>query len=290
MKTGLVMEGGALRGVFTAGVTDELMEHGVDFDGAIGVSAGAIFGTNVKSRQIGRCIRFNVNYCRDPRYVSLRSFLKTGDFFGGEFCFYTLTYDLDPFDVEAFSSNPMEFYSVCTDVNTGKPVYYKCEKGDPEIDMPWIRASATMPLLAQIVEIDGGKYLDGGISDSLPLKYMESLGYKKNVVIRTKPKDYRMERPWYIGMAKWRYRKYPELVKAIENRYKIYNETVEYIARREDDGDVFVFQPDEELVSGILEHNPKKLLISYNHGREVVKQRWDEFVSWENSSKAKGKV
>ena len=280
MKLGLVMEGGALKGVFSAGVTDELMERGINFDGAIGVSAGAIFGTNVKSRQIGRCIRYNMHYCRDPRYVSLRSFLKTGDLFGGEFCFYTLTYELDPFDVETFACNPMEFYSVCTDVLTGKPIYYKCEKGDPKIDMPWIRASATMPLLARIVEIDGGKYLDGGISDSIPIKHMEELGYNKNVVVRTKPREYRMEKPWYIGMIRHKYRKYPQFVKAMENRYIMYNETLEYIAQREKSGAAFVFQPDEELVVGLAEHNPQKLMNSYEHGREVVCRQWDSFREW----------
>lgn len=280
MKTGLVMEGGALKGVFSAGVTDELMERGISFDGAVGVSAGAIFGTNVKSRQIGRCIRYNVNYCKDPRYVSMRSLLKTGNLFGGEFCFYTLTYELDPFDVEAFKNNPMEFYSVCTDICTGKPVYYKCENGDPEIDMPWIQASSAMPLLARIVEINGGKYLDGGISDSIPLKYMENLGYKRNVVIRTKPKQYIMEPPWYIGMIKHKYRKYPQLVKAMEFRPAMYNDTVTYIAQREKQGDVYVFQPDQELVAGLAEHNPRKLIASYEHGREIVRRQWDAFRQW----------
>lgn len=280
MKIGLVMEGGALKGVFSAGVTDELMERGIEFDGAIGVSAGAIFGTNVKSRQIGRCIRYHLDYCRDPRYLSLRSLLKTGDLFGGEFCFYTLTYDLDPFDMEAFAKNPMEFYSVCTDVMTGKPVYHKCEKGDPDIDMPWIRASATMPLLAKIVEINGGKYLDGGISDSIPLRYMEGLGYQKNVVVRTKPADYRMEQPWYIKMARHKYRKYPQFVKAMEGRHLMYNRTVEYIAQKQKAGSAFVFQPDEELPARLAEHNPQKLMETYRYGREIVVRQWGLFQKW----------
>ena len=283
MKTGLVMEGGALKGVFSAGVADEFMERGVNFDGAAGVSAGAIFGTNVKSRQIGRCIRYNIKYCKDPRYVSLRSFFKTGGLFGGEFCFYTLTYELDPFDVEAFRNNPMEFYSVSTDVLTGKPVYYKSETGDPETDMPWIQASAAMPLLARTMEIDGGKYLDGGISDPIPLRYMESLGYGKNVVIRTRPGDYRMGPPWYMGMIRHKYRKYPALVKAMEDRHIVYNETVEYIGRREKAGKVYVFQPDRELAVRMAEHDPKKLMASYEHGREVAGRQWEKFKKWMDS-------
>lgn len=281
-KLGLVMEGGALRGVFTAGVTDELMERKVDFNCAVGVSAGAIFGTNVKSHQVGRCIRFNMNYCRDPRYVSVRSFLKTGDFFGGEFCFYTLTYDLDPFDMEAFAADPMEFYSVCTDIKTGKPVYHKCEKGDPDGDMPWIRASATMPLLARTVQIEDGLYLDGGIADSIPLKYIESLGYEKNVVIRTKPSSFQMRPAGYLNLIKLKYRKYPAFIQAVKNRHIMYNKTIEYLSEQERKEKTFVFQPESELTSGIAEHNPDKLLVSYNHGREVVRKQWDAFVAWKN--------
>ena len=126
MKTGLVLEGGAMRGLFSAGVMDVLMEHQITFDGAIGVSAGAAFGCNYKSRQPGRVIRYNTMYAKDPRYCSLRSFLRTGDLFRADFCYHELPKKLDVFDAEAFQQNPMEFYVVCTDIQTGKAVYRKC--------------------------------------------------------------------------------------------------------------------------------------------------------------------
>ena len=169
MKTGLVMEGGALRGLFTAGVIDVLMENGITFDGAIGVSAGATFGCNIKSGQIGRAIRYNVKLCKDRRYFSFWSLILTGNLFGKNFCYHKIPEKIDPFDNDAFEKNPMEFYLVCTDVETGKPVYKKCDRLDGG-NLEWVRASASLPLVSEIVEIDGMKLQDGGISDSIPLK------------------------------------------------------------------------------------------------------------------------
>ncbi|MFR2189268.1 MAG: patatin family protein, partial [Blautia sp.] len=186
MKTGLIMEGGAMRGMFTAGVIDVLMEAGVCFDGAIGVSAGAVFGCNYKSRQIGRVIRYNKAYCQDPRYVSFRSLLRTGDIYGEEFCYHELPDRLDPFDVKTYEENPMDFYVVCTDVETGKPVYHNCLKGDAE-DIQWMRASASMPALSRFVNLDGHMLSDGGTADSIPVRFFESIGYERNVVILTQP-------------------------------------------------------------------------------------------------------
>ena len=189
MKTGLIMEGGAMRGMFTAGVIDVLMEAGVCFDGAIGVSAGAVFGCNYKSRQIGRVIRYNKTYCQDPRYVSFRSLLRTGDIYGEEFCYHELPDRLDPFDVKTYEENPMDFYVVCTDVETGKPVYHNCLKGDAE-DIQWMRASASMPALSRFVNLDGHMLSDGGTADSIPVRFFESIGYERNVVILTQPEGY----------------------------------------------------------------------------------------------------
>ena len=182
MKTGLVMEGGAMRGMFTMGVIDIMMEHGITYDGGIGVSAGAAFGCNYKSGQIGRVIRYNKAYCRDKRFSSIRSWVKTGNLFGVDFCYHELPEKLDPFDNDAYVANPMDFYVVCTDVMTGKPVYHRCDTGIGE-NVDWMRASASIPLFAEIVEIDGYKLLDGGIGDAVPLAYFESIGYEKNVSI-----------------------------------------------------------------------------------------------------------
>ena len=189
-RRGLVLEGGAMRGLFTAGVLDVLMESGIRFDGAIGVSAGACFGCNYKSGQIGRVIRYNKRFARDPRYCSFRSLLLTGDLFSADFCYRELPLELDAFDAAAFEANPMEFHVVATDCATGRPVYRRLDKAD-EIAFRWIQASASMPLVSRPVAIDGGEYQDGGLSDGIPLRYFESIGYERNLVVTTRPHGYR---------------------------------------------------------------------------------------------------
>ena len=190
MKTGLIMEGGAMRGMFTCGVIDVFLEQGIAYDGAAGISAGASLGCNFKSRQIGRPIRYNKKYSKDPRYCGVRSLLKTGDLFGVEFCYHEIPEKLDPFDAEAFEKNPMAFYVGATDVETGKTVFHKCSDGGA-VDIEWLRASSSMPLVSRPVTI--GKYtlLDGGISCPVPFRFMEKKGYDRNVIILTQPKGYR---------------------------------------------------------------------------------------------------
>ena len=190
MKTGLVLEGGAMRGMYTAGVLDVMLEQQVQVDAVVGVSAGAVFGCNYKSRQIGRTIRYNKAYCRDPRYMSIRSLIKTGDLFGEEFCYHELPERLDPFDLETFESNPVEFYVAATDVHTGKPVYHKCTDGKEE-DLQWMRASASMPVVSRVVSVGGYELLDGGISDSIPVNWFRSQGYEKSIVVLTRAEGYR---------------------------------------------------------------------------------------------------
>ena len=189
MRTGLVLEGGAMRGMFTAGVMDVMMEQGLRYDSAIGVSAGAAFGVNYKSGQIGRVLRYNVRFCRDRRYCGLGSYLKTGDLYSTSFCYGEVPLRLDPFDFDAYAKNPMRFYVVCTDVHTGEAVYHEYT-GYADHGFDWIRASASLPLAANIVRIDGRELLDGGMVDSIPLRYMESLGCRRNVVILTQPRGY----------------------------------------------------------------------------------------------------
>ena len=264
-KYGLIMEGGAMRGMFTAGVMDVLMENEIHFDGAIGVSAGAAFGCNFKSNQIGRVIRYNKNYCKDPRFCSIRSLIKTGDLYGAEFCYTTIPYELDLFDCEAYLNNPMDFYVVCTDVETGKPVYRKCITGRDE-DLIWIRASASMPIASRVVEATGYKLLDGGISDSIPLEYFESLGYNKNVIILTQPKGYIKKPSKALPLIKMSLKEYPNVYKTMENRHNDYNETIKFIEEKEKSGDVLVIRPPEKLPVGRVEHNPDKLQIAYDIG------------------------
>ena len=162
MKTGLILDGGAMRGMFTAGVLDVLMEQGITVDGMVGVSAGAVFGCNYKSHQIGRTIRYNTTYCNDKRYASFRNLLRTGNLYSEDFCYHEVPEKLDPFDDKAFRESPMDYFVVCTDVRTGDPIYYKCRTGDAE-DVRWMEASASMPLAAKIVKIGHYGLLDGGV-------------------------------------------------------------------------------------------------------------------------------
>lgn len=268
MKSGLVLEGGAMRGLFSAGVCDVMMEHHVKFDGMIGVSAGAAFGCNYKSHQPGRVLRYNLKYCNDPRYCSLRSLLKTGDLFGADFCYHEMPERLDIFDVKTFEASPMEFYVVCSDVETGKPVYHRCDKVTYDM-LEWMRASASLPLVSRIVEVDGYKLLDGGICDSIPLRQFETMGYDRNVVVLTQPKGYQKEPNKMVPLLRTVLKKYPRIIEAIARRHEMYNETLAYIEGREADGDVFVLRPEGKLPIKRVEHDPKVLQEVYDRGRAV---------------------
>lgn len=281
---GLVLEGGAMRGMFTAGVTDVMMENDIIFDGAVGVSAGAAFGCNYKSKQPGRVIRYNTAYCRDWRYCSLRSLLKTGDLYGEQFCYYEIPEKLDIFDVEAYRANPMDFYVVCTDVETGEPVYRLLPNGSGE-DLQWMRASASMPMVSRIVELDGKKLLDGGISDSIPLKFFEGLGYDRNVVVLTRPADYVKEKNKFLPVLKLTMRKYPNFIKAVADRHLRYNRTLEYIREREHEGDIFVIRPDGPLNIGSAEHDPAELKRVYKLGRDVAERVLPQLIEFVGASK-----
>lgn len=267
-RIGLVLEGGSMRGLFTAGVLDVLMEHGVRFDGAVGVSAGACFGCNIKSHQIGRVIRYNLRFCRDPRYAGLRSFLRTGDVYGAKFCYETIPLELDPFDTAAFAADPMHFEVVCTDVTTGQPVYHTLESGDAQ-DLVWMRASASMPLVSRVVHADGYGLLDGGIADPVPLRHFEESGYARNVVILTQPAGYVKQPARVLPLFRIFLRKYPAIIDAMATRHERYNAQRAYIAQREAAGAALVIRPEHPLVSGAVEHDPERLKAIYAHGREV---------------------
>ena len=266
MKTGLVMEGGAMRGLFTAGVIDVFMENGIEFGGGIGVSAGAAFGGNYKSKQIGRVLRYNVRFAKDPRMCSFRNLIFTGDLYGAKFCYDTLPNELDVMDREAFVTNPMKFYIVATDAKSGEPVYQELEDLAP-VDMDWMRASASMPVVSRAVKINGHEYLDGGISDSIPLKAFEEMGYEKNVVILTRPWGYRKTPQKAMGFMKAMLRKYPGVSKALSVRHTVYNETLDYIEERRKAGAAYVICPPQALHIGKIEHNPEVLRSVYYQGR-----------------------
>ena len=272
MKKGLIMEGGAMRGMFTAGVIDVMMEHGIDFDGAIGVSAGAAFGCNYKSKQIGRVIRYNTRFCQDKRYGGFRVLLKEGNFYSKQFCYEEVPMKHDIFDFDTYESNPMEFFVVATDVDTGKAEYHiLADRHDHGFE--WIRASASMPLVSQMVEIDGRRYLDGALADSIPVQYFESIGYDRNVVILTQPMGFRKKPDSMLPLMKLHYRKFPKLVEAITTRHEQYNATLDHIAHREAAGELLVIRPAEKLPIGRTEKDPGKLRQVYVIGRQTAEAR-----------------
>lgn len=272
LKTGLVMEGGAMRGMFTAGVLDVMMENGIEFDGAMGVSAGAVFGCNFKSGQIGRSIRYNLRFCDDPRYCSLESLIKTGDLYGVQFCYDEIPNKLDPFDSEAFKANPMPFYAVCTNVETGKAIHKRLDNGDAK-DMEYFRASASMPIVSRIVEVDGYKLLDGGITDSIPLKSMERRGYPRNVVILTQPAEYVKKKSSMVPLVRATMRQYPYVAKAMAVRHIRYNKQAEYVREQELAGNAFVIRPPYDLGISRTENDPAELRRVYDLGRSEMEYR-----------------
>ena len=268
VKCGLVLEGGAMRGLWTAGVTDVMMEHDIWPDGLIGVSAGAAFGCNYKSRQIGRAIRYNTRFARDSRYSGLKSWLTSGNYYNAEFGYHTMPKELDVFDNDAFNQNPMAFYVVCTDVLTGKAVYQQLTEAN-EDTYDWIRASASMPLASKVVEVQGRVLLDGGVADSIPLEYFESIGYQKNVVILTQPAGYQKEHLKLMPLMRMALRHYPNMIKAMDQRHVMYNRQLEYVAQAEREGRCLVIRPEEKIPIGHISHDARQMQLVYEQGRAV---------------------
>ena len=275
MKKGLIMEGGAMRGMFTAGIIDVMMEQGITFDGAIGVSAGAAFGCNYKSRQIGRVIRYNTRFSRDKRYGGFHVLLKEGNFYSKHFCYEEIPLKYDVFDYDTYESNPMEFYAVCTDVDTGKAEYHKHESRHDH-GLEWIRASASMPLVSEMVKIGDRKFLDGALADSIPVRFFESIGYDRNIVILTQPLGFQKKPDSLLPLMKLWYRKYPDLVRSMTTRHTQYNASLDYIARKEAAGQLLVIRPGEKLPISRTEKDPEKLRQVYEIGRRTAEARMAE--------------
>ena len=278
MKTALIMEGGAMRGMFTCGVMDVLMENSITFDGAAGISAGAVFGCNFKSGQIGRPIRYNKKYCRDPRYCSVRSLFRTGDLYGADFCYRELPDVLDPFDRDAFAGNLMAFYTGATDVETGECVFHLCTDGGGT-DMLWFRASASMPIVSRPVRIGDRCYLDGGIADAVPYAYMQEQGYDRNVIILTQPKGYRKKQET-ASVMKLLLRRFPKIREAMERRHEMYNRQMDELDRMETEKTALIIRPPEDLRIGHIEKNPDELERVYRIGRKEAEKRLPEIRQW----------
>lgn len=271
VKTGLVLEGGAMRGLFTAGVIDVMMEHGLEFEGMIGVSAGSNFGCNYKSCQPGRVLRYNLKYAPDPRYMGLRSLLTTGNLVNAEFAYGTVPLQLDLFDTKRFEENPMEFYLVTTDVATARPVYYRMDRVDHD-SLEWLRASASMPAVTRPVRVDDGRLmLDGGISDSIPLAYFRSIGYERNVVVLTQPRDY-FKKPAPAWLWRLLLPRHRAIADAMARRHEMYNAQLRLVSEGERAGDTFVIAPEKVLPIGRVSTDRARMTEVYEIGRrEAVK-------------------
>lgn len=275
MKTGLVLEGGAMRGLFTAGVIDVLMENNIKFNGAIGVSAGAAFGCNYKSGQIGRVIRYSKRFANNKKYASLWSLLTTGDYFGAEYAYHFIPNKLDIVDFETFRNNPMEFWAVATNVGSGKAVYRQLNTLDYE-ELEFVRASASMPLVSNIVKLNGQRLLDGGVADSIPLAFFQKQGYQRNVVVLTQPKGYRKQPNKLMPLMHLQLHRHPKMLKALAERHIMYNKEVDLVLQEKRKGNVFVLQPQIKLTIGHTSHNPKKMQETYEHGRKVATEELEK--------------
>lgn len=269
-KTCLVLEGGAMRGMYTAGVLDILMQNNIKFDAIIGVSAGALFGINYKSNQKGRAYRYNMQYINDKEYIGLYSYLTTGNIMNKSFCFDKLVNELDKFDYQAFKNNKTKFYVVVTNLLTGTPEYQELTDLNDQNQMEYLRASGSMQYVSKPVKINNNYYLDGATGDSIPIKYMEKLGFNKIIVVGTRPEGY--QKQYKPQPSKIFYKKYPKFIKALSNRPSMYNETIKYIEKKANNHEIIFIRPSQDLKVKRIEKNKKKLSSLYTLGQNNTKE------------------
>ena len=262
-KTALILEGGAMRGLYSAGVIDVFMENNINVDVVYGVSAGALFGLNYKSRQIGRALRYNLKYAHDKNYMGLYSLITTGDVMNRDFCFNKLVYELDKLDFVTYKNTPIDFYAVVTNLQTGKPEYIKID--DAEKDMEYFRASGSMPFVSKPVEINGNLYLDGAMGDAVPFKKALEANYEKIIVVLTKPAGHNRKKESHLPY-KFFYRNFPNFVKTANNSYKQYNETMDLIEKYEAEEKIIVLRPSKLIKMKRVEKNKNKLQAIYDLG------------------------
>lgn len=272
MKVGLLLEGGAMRGLYTVGCLDVLMENDIKVDGIVGVSAGALFGINFKSRQIQRGLRYNKKYAKNKNYMGFYSYLTTGNIMNKEFCFNKLINALDPIDYETFENSKEDFWAVVTNMETGKPEYIKIDDLKQEEQIEYLRASGSMPFVSKPVCINGRKYLDGGISDSIPIDKIMNMGYDKIIVIQTRPEGYRKKKS-NQALTKIYYKKYPNLVKTIGNRYLKYNQQLDKVSKLEEQNKIFVIKPSRKIDIKRIEKNTDIIQEMYDLGVSDMKEK-----------------
>lgn len=277
MKTCLVLEGGALRGIYTMGVLDTFLDENIEVDCVIGVSAGTLFGINYVSKQPRRVLNYNLEYVGNKDYMSLKSFIKTGNIINEKFCFHDLPDKLYPFDYDTFDKSKTKFYSVVTNIETGLPEYIEITDSRKQINV--MRASGAMPIISEIVEINGNKYLDGGIGDSIPVQKAIDMGYDKIIVIPTRPIDYR-KRKTNMFLYKLKYKKYKNFLNALKNRYIMYNNEVEEIIKLEKNNKIFVIRPSKHINIKHMESNKDKIQAMYDLGVYDIKNKLNDLKKY----------
>ena len=281
MKVGLLLEGGAMRGMYTVGALDCLMNNNIKVDGIVGVSAGALFGINYKSKQPGRALRYNLKYCKKKNYMGFYSLITTGDIMNKKFCFDKLIHELDPIDYDTFKNSPEDFWAVVTNMETGKAEYIKVDDLTKQEQVEALRASGSMPFVSKPVEINGNKYLDGGTADSIPIDKIMELGYDKIIVILTRTAGYRKEKG-NTTLAKLKYKKYPNFIKTIEDRYLMYNDELDKISKLEKDNKIFVVRPSRKVNIKRIEKNSKIIQEMYDLGVEDMEKSIEKLKEYIN--------
>ena len=281
MKTMLLLEGGGMRGMYTAGVMDIMLEQGIKVDAIMGVSAGALFGINYKTRQAGRVIRYNKRFAGDKRYMGIHSLITTGNIMNEKFCFDDVPNELDPADYETFKNSPEEFYAVVTNVNTGRPEYIRLTDLGEKEQMEYLRASGSLPFVSRPVKIAGQLYLDGGIADSVPVEKALSMGYDRVIVVLTRPEGSRKKRGKDLP-AKMLYSRYPAFVKTNNDRWKKYNAQLGVVELLEQEGRIFVVRPSETIKISRLEKDPEVLQAMYDLGVKDAKTRLEDMIQYLN--------
>ena len=275
---GLILEGGGMRGVYTAGILDFFLDKEIEFKEIYGVSAGSCHACSYLSKQRGRAFDVNVQYLDDPQYCSVRSLVKTGNLFGAEMLYHTIPDKLNQYDYDTFMKYQGKFYAVLTNCVTGEPVYYPVREMHKDISA--IQASSSLPLVSKMVWIEGVPYLDGGISDSIPLEQSLKNGNKWNVVILTRDSSYRKSPNSMMPLIKARYKKYPKLVEQMKNRHLHYNRTLKLIEKGEKAGKVFVIRPKKPVEIGRIEKNREKLTKLFNEGYEDAEKCYDQLAEF----------
>lgn len=262
METGLVLEGGAMRGMYTAGVLDVFLENKIQVDCIVGVSAGALFGVNFLSGQKGRVIRYNKQFNGDKNYIGLRPLLREGNIVSTKYAYEEVPRRLDPFDDAAYKKSGIPFYAVVTNMENGMPEYIKIDSVFEQMDV--LRASGSMPFVSKPVLIDGKQYLDGGISDSIPFRFAESLGCDRLIVILTRDMAYR-KKPMSPALIRLWFGKSP-IAEKLLLRHEVYNRSVEKLKEWEANGKAVVIRPSSPVEIGRIETDPDKLQSVYDLG------------------------